>query len=213
MSELGAPRSNWAVLLNELQGDDFLVIANRMNPRNGGMIQNRDRLYQVWYHHGNAKRHDKNVIADGLVQFRAMDCDNLMTHLDNSMGLALRLHHFILPSYDSRVTLDAGRLSGELKAKKSKKESKAAASKGTPSSQRTKIDEEDEEEEGSNKKQLKWHSVHEQLWKKCFTATLQSIQNSARSAGLCRQPKASLLHTKGTRGTRAWLCATGTLFG
>ena len=103
---------------------------------------------------------------DNLVQFRAMDCDNLMTHLDNSMDLDLRLHHFILPNHDSRVIQDARRLALELTAK-SKKESKAA---GSTRSQRKKIDEEDEEEEGSNKsnKKPKWHSIHEQLWVNLF---------------------------------------------
>ena len=168
-SELGAPKSNWDVLLEDLHGDEFLVVANRMNPRNGGMIQTRERLYQVWYNHRNAKRHDKNVIEDRLVQFRAVDCDNHMVYLNNHMGLALKLNHFILPDTDPRVRLNTARLSAEVEAKLTQA-NKRAAKGGAAISKRMKIDEDEaeEEEEGSNKKQPKWHGVHEQIWNTMF---------------------------------------------
>ena len=167
-SDLGAERSNWEVLREEVEGDGFLVVANRMNPRNGDAVQTRERLYQVWYNHANAKRHDKNVIEDHKVEGAAVDCDHHMGYLNNNMGLMLKLHHFILPNNDSRVTQESGRLSAELAAK-AKKADKQAAKGGAQ--KRRKIDEDAEgEEEGTaeSKKQPKWYDGHSQVWDSMF---------------------------------------------
>ena len=98
-SDRGAERTIWQVLQDDLHQDNILVIANRMNPKLAGMLQTRERLYQIWYQHESSKKNNaKFAIDDGRVPFAAVDAENHMAYLSLHMDLGLNLP-FPAPRY------------------------------------------------------------------------------------------------------------------
>ena len=165
-SDLGAEKTNWEALLEQLQTDGVQVCAHAMNPKLSGALQTRERLYHVWYQHANAKKHDPNlVIPDGDVSQAVLDCTALMQHLNENMSLGLEMGHFLLPNGDLQVGKEAMRLSNELEKKVKQKEKQAEKPgprkrKGSAAGGQ---DDDDEEDVGQDKVP-KWHAVHKAVW-------------------------------------------------
>ena len=74
---MGEERTNWQVLVDDLQQDNVMVVANRMNPKVAGFLQTRERLYQIWYgHEASKKNNSKLAIDDTRLPLAAVDADN-----------------------------------------------------------------------------------------------------------------------------------------
>ena len=178
-----------------------------MNPNVAGMLQTRERLYQVWYHHEHAQiLYKKLAIDDARVQFAAVDADNHMTYLNLNMDLGLALSHFLLPGHDQRVVVEAARLGGELEAKAKSMETKGcqgACYKKRKSSGSGGPEEEDADVDGTvgkdgTKRVVKRHNHHKQVWDSLFTdhVELKDVQWTLEAASTCGSCGTHGCHTR-----------------
>ena len=177
-SDMGEERTNWQVLVDDLHQDNLMVVANRMNPKQAGFLQTRERLYQIWYGHEYSKKNNlKFAIDDNRVQFAAVDADNHMTFLNSNMDLGVKLSHLLLPNHDRRVLCEASAVTRILEAK-AKKADKTAANEPPAKKRRTSaassaepapVEDDADLDSGNNgSKKVKWHEVHREVWAALF---------------------------------------------